>query len=752
MRVTHWLSLCCFALTQTLLVAGESNDSTLPVEAPVPRRAAANQARTVEQLAAEALKSVVVVTFEGRDGKQAGVGSGFVISTDGLIATNRHVIGDARPISVQTADGRSFDVVEVYATDRVADLAIIRVDNKSLPPLKLGDSGSLRQGEAIVALGNPRGLKHSVVTGVLSGTRQIDEKTMLQLAIPIEAGNSGGPVLNAAGHVIGLVTLKSLVTKNLGFAVPVNALKPLIDKPNPVPMSRWLTIGTLNAKEWTPLFGARWKQRAGRIRVEGRGKGIGARSIALSTNKTPELPFELAVTVQMDQEDGAAGLVFHANGDDKHYGFYPSNGGLRLSRFDGADVFQWKVLEEVRSRHYRPGEWNTLKVRLDENLIQCFVNDELVIESKDSQYLEGRVGLAKFRHTTAEFKRFRVGKQIPPSRPDEKVTEQIAAIVDGISALRPPRKDLVEQVLPHAMSSGEVLRRQAQKLEAQANRLRQLAKAVHQASVRDRLSEELKKDDDEISLLRASLLIASIDNEEIDVSAYIKQVERMAAEIKETFGKDETEATRLAALNKYLFEEMGFHGSRTNYYHQSNSYMNEVIDDREGLPITLSVLYMDLAQRVGLNVVGVGLPGHFIVRHEPKQGDPQLIDPFDRGRLWTDEEAVRQVKSRIPGPFDKQYLAAQAKRAILTRMLRNLMGLASEKQDAEKLLSFIETVLLINPESAEDRWFRAVLCYQTGRIEEAIDDTDWLLKERPDGVDLERVRQLLGVLQRESSR
>jgi S1-C subfamily serine protease/regulator of sirC expression with transglutaminase-like and TPR domain len=744
MRPIVRLCALCFVVAPALLVADEPKTSDSPVAAPAPK----TPAKSVEQLAADARLSVVVVSYKDRDGRQAGVGSGFVISADGLIATNLHVIGDARPISVQTADGKSFDVVSVHATDRVADLAILRIDNKSLPPLALGDSGAIKQGELIVALGNPRGLKHSVVAGVLSGRQEIDEKTMLQLAIPIEPGNSGGPVLDAQGRVVGIVTLKSLVTDNLGFAVPINALKPLIEKPNPVPMSRWLTIGTLNAKEWTPLFGAQWKQRAGRIRVEGRGKGIGARSIALSTTKTPALPFEVAVTVRMDQADGAAGLVFHSNGDQKHYGFYPSNGGLRLSRFDGADVFQWKVLEEIRSRHYHAGEWNTLKVRLHKDKIQCFINDELVIESKDAQFLEGRVGLAKFRHTTAEFKRFEVAKQIRLSRPDAAAVKQITAIVEGISAARPPKHDLVEKVLPHAENSGNVLRQRAKQLEQQAQRLRQLADAVHRKSVRNQLAVELKKDEGKIDLLRGALLIAAIDNEEVDVDAYLRQIERMAGELKDGFDKQADEATRLSALNKYLFEELGFHGSRTNYYHQSNSYLNEVIDDREGLPIMLSVLYMDVARRIDLNVVGVGLPGHFVVRHEPKKGEPQLIDPFDRGRVWTDQEAVQQVKSRIPGPLDKTFLEAQPKRAILIRMLRNLMGVAGAKEDAESLLSYIETVLVIDPDSAEDRWFRAVLRFQTGRIDEAIDDTNWLLKERPDGVDLQRVRQLLGVLQR----
>src|SRR5262249_2108123 len=153
-----------------------------------------------------------------------------------------HVIGEARPISVRLVDGREFDVVAIHATERSQDLAILKIDAKDLPTLPLGDSDKLHDGQAVVAMGNPLGLEHSVVAGVLSGRREIDGRTMLQVAIPIEKGNSGGPLLDRQGRVHGLLTMKSLKTENLGFAVPVNALKPLIEKPNPISISRWLTI------------------------------------------------------------------------------------------------------------------------------------------------------------------------------------------------------------------------------------------------------------------------------------------------------------------------------------------------------------------------------------------------------------------------------------------------------------------------------------------------------------------------------
>src|SRR5688572_12809351 len=212
-----------------------------------PRKGAAPPAKaeSVADLARRLRPSVVVVSHYGRDGRQDGVGAGFVVSADGLIATCAHVIGEARPITVRLANGQEHDVTEVHAWDRNLDLAIVRIDAEKLQPLALGDSDELAQGAPVVAMGNPLGMEHSVVQGVVSARREFEHFEMIQLAIPIEPGNSGGPLVDMGGRVHGLLTLKAALSANLGFATPVNELKKLVAKPNPVPMKRWLTIGAL---------------------------------------------------------------------------------------------------------------------------------------------------------------------------------------------------------------------------------------------------------------------------------------------------------------------------------------------------------------------------------------------------------------------------------------------------------------------------------------------------------------------------
>lgn len=696
-----------------------------PADATAPDDATAGRPKSVQQLAAMTKKSVVVVTFQGRDGERQGLGSGFIIDPQGLIATNLHVIGEARPISVELQDGRKFDVTAIEATERSNDLAILRIDARDLPALPLGNSDELQDGQPIMAIGNPIGLELSVVSGVLSGRREIEGRSMLQVALPIERGNSGGPLIDLQGRVHGVLTLKSLKTENLGFAMPINFLKPLLERPNPVPMSRWLTIGALDPDKWKPLPGGRWRQRAGRILVDGRGGGFGGRALCLSTMTPPALPFEMAVEVKFDSSDGAAGLVFHADGGDKHYGFYPSNGAMRLSRFDGPDVYAWKVLREIRSPYLNRTGWNWLKVRVEKDRLQCFLNDELVIEERDTEYSSGQVGLCKFRQTEAEFKGFKVAAAIARSQPSEEASGRVSKVVsDLISDAGLPAA--TEALIGDGPDGVTLLEEQAIKLEQQAQRVRKLASSLQLKQTLAEFEKTLKVKDDAFDLLRAGLLVSRLDNPELDLDAYVMDVERHARRAMEGLPGDANEAARFAALNRYLFDEQGFHGSRTDYDNRSNSYLNEVLDDREGLPITLSVLYMEIAKRMGLNVVGVGFPMHFMVRHEPRDGESQLVDVFDRGRLLTKADARAKLATLTDESWNDSFLDSMPARRILERMLSNLLNTAAESEDAERMLRYVEVGLIINSESGRDRFFRAALSYRTQRWAQARLDVEWL--------------------------
>jgi regulator of sirC expression with transglutaminase-like and TPR domain len=645
-------------------------------------------------------------------------------------------------VAVHTHDGRQLDVVEVHASDRQLDLAILRVKADDLTPLPLGDSDAAAQGEQLVILGNPRGLKHSVVTGVLSGAREIEGRSMLQIAMPIEPGNSGGPVLDMHGRVLGVVTMKSAITENLGFAVAGNLLKPLLEKPNTVPIDRWLKIGSLDPKSWKPLFGARWQKRGGRIVVSGAGDGFGGRSLCLWQQAPPEPPYETAVWVKLGDEAGAAGLVVCSDGGDKHYGFYPSAGKLRLSRFEGPDVFSWNVLGEVASEHYQPGEWNRLKVRVEKDKLLCFVNDHQVFESRDRKFEAGSVGLAKFRDTEAEYRRFEVAAEIKSvALSDDDQTRMRKAI-----ASLPPLSELTAEKLAalsgsKSEQSAEALAREAKQLRKRADELERVAADLRTQKVVGELTALVKAKDD-FDLLRACLLIARLDGEDIDVEEYVRTVDHMAGEVQAKLPEKSNDEARLAALDTFLFEENGFHGSRTDYYHRANSYLSRVLDDREGLPITLSILYMELAQRVGVKVVGVGLPGHFVTQHRPAEGDGQLIDVFEGGKKLSRDDAGKLVQGFAQRKLQESDLEPSNDRAILLRVLTNLLGVAQRASDREAMLRYLDAMLAIDEELFRERGMRAMVRFETGRKTAAIADLDWFLEHQPESVEIEKVREL----------
>ena len=699
------------------------------------------KAKPVEILTAESKASVVTIIHGGRGEVKDGTGTGFAIGNN-LIATCLHVIGEARSIRVRTADGKELEVLAVHAFDRKQDLAILKVKDQMLKPLPLGNSDQLAQGASVIALGNPMGLTGSVVQGVLSARRELELGDMLQIAIPVEPGNSGGPILDRQGRVHGIMTMKSIVTANLGFAMPINAIKPLIEKPNPVPIQRWLTIGALNPKEWKPIMGAQWLQRAGRITVREAGSGFGGRSLCLSKKATPKFPYELEVSLKLDDEAGAAGLVFGSDGDQKHYGFYPSGGKLRLTRFDGPNVFTWNILKDMDSEDYKPGDWNTIRVRHEKGLIHCFVNDQVAFKIEDDGLSEGHVGLAKFRNTEAEFKNFRLGKKLTSLAPPAKLMAELEKAIGKLEPKNDFDSETVNNLKNKADLNQNLIRKRAEQLETQAKQLRRLADIVHEKSVQDQLIKLMDLPENKINLLHAALLISRLDNAELEIAHYKRTVRSMVEDIRSTLPAKASDNDKLNALGKYMFEENGYHGSRGDYYNRSNSYINEVIDDREGIPITLSVLYMELARQLELKMVGIGLPGHFVVAQLRDKKEPKLINVYDGAKILTHKDAELIVRNIAGIPLQEDHLKPVDNRAIIVRMLRNLIGVSNNNEPPETVLRYLNTLILLQPDSPQERLNRALMQMRLKKNEKAKEDVRWLLDNNPPGLNRERLLEL----------
>lgn len=724
--------------------------------------------KKVAEITESVKSSLVTIRQIGRDGEPRATGSGFVISEEGLVVTNLHVIGDGRPLQVEFANGDRFEVTQVYATDRHFDLAILHLERKKggYAALKMGDSDQVKQGDFTLGFGTPRGLSFSVVPGVISAIRKLEpgfvgggdtpKFPMLQLAMPIEQGNSGGPVVNLKGEVVGIVTLRHRVTENLGFAVPSNDLSVLLEKPNPVAMSRWTTIGTLDPRSWSTVMGGEWTQRGGVIKARLMGDGFGGRALCISSLEVPEEPYEVSVRVKLDEEEGAAGLIFASNGDMVHYGFYPTGGKLRLTRFEGADIYSWTVLDQLKvPASYQKNDWNRLRVRVEKRKLIAWVNQDKVLEIEDAELRGGKVGLCKFRMPGAEFRDFRLGSDLEEKAltVDEKKTLNEALTL--FSAAKGTHE------IPKALEAdGEKSRRfiheEVDGLERRIEQLRHLEGLVHRADVERELLQALSQRSGRIDLFEVGLQIARIDDPDLDLDYYRAIFAGLVKDSAAWLEKKVPEGSskeRVEALRDFLFKENGFHGSRGEYYHHANSYVNHVLDDREGLPITLAVLFVELARRLSIpDVHGIALPGKFMVGWESKEDEKAesvFFDVFEGGASCTREEAERATFDLTGTKAeDKAFLPAEPKE-IAVRMLRNLVDIEiNRRQEPEQAVDYLELLLAIQPDAGYERFQRAILRVQSSDLQGAREDFDWLLTHRPPGLDYTRLEEFRAMLDR----
>ena len=700
---------------------------------------------TTEQLVTRVRPSLVTLSTRGRDGANEGVGTGFVIDASGLIATSLHVVGESRPISARLASGEELEVVSIHAFDRHADLAILRVAATNLPALPLGDSSRLAVGAEVVAFGNPLGLENSVVAGVLSGRRSFDEIELLQLAIPIEPGNSGGPLLDRAGQVNGLVNAKSLLTRNLGFATPINLLKPLLERPNPVPLARWVRTGALDSTRWESHLGANWRQRAGRIQVEGVGSGFGGRSYVVQRTEAPEQPYEVTVTVRLQDEAGAAGLIFGGDDQGRHYGFYPTGGQLRLTAFEGPEVFSWRILGTVPSSAYRSGDWNVLRVRQSSGRIQCWVNGSEVFSVAESALSGRRVGLTKFRNTQAEFRDFACAPSVESGVTlAENLVNALGGTAPSPAPLTPEQLATLRTQLPAARA---FLSTRARDLEREATRLRELALQLHRDQVREDLVAELNQPEEKTDLARAALLVARLDQPDLDLTAYRQQLRDLGTELRGRLTAQLSGAEQVELLRKFLFEENGFHGSRHDYYNRANSYLNEVLDDREGLPITLSFVFLSVGEQAGIpDLQGVPLPGHFLVKYAPPGTDERLIDVFDGGRYLSHTEADELGSSAARLPVRSEFIRPATKREMIVRLLGNLQSFTERDENPAASLPYADLLVAVAGDSrseAAQRIDRARLRSRTGDLVGARADLQWIVETSPPGFVLDQLNEMI---------
>jgi regulator of sirC expression with transglutaminase-like and TPR domain len=257
--------------------------------------------------------------------------------------------------------------------------------------------------------------------------------------------------------------------------------------------------------------------------------------------------------------------------------------------------------------------------------------------------------------------------------------------------------------------------------------------------------------DARIDLARACLLIAEDAYPGLDVERYMGEIERMAMRVRGLLPKDCGAEERVVALNQFLYGELGYWGNTDDYYDPRNSYLNEVIERRTGIPITLSILYMELGRRVGLPLEGISFPGHFLVRLRMR-GGMLVLDPFSGGAPQSEDELRSRVKRVIPDgvaddlpaselPLD-QFLEPASNRQILSRLLRNLKGIYRDAEP-ERLLDVLNRMLLLTPDASAELRERGYVYQRLECYRAAFKDLTDYAEREPDAPDLDEVRSRL---------
>lgn len=245
----------------------------------------------------------------------------------------------------------------------------------------------------------------------------------------------------------------------------------------------------------------------------------------------------------------------------------------------------------------------------------------------------------------------------------------------------------------------------------------------------------------DIDLARAALIVARIEHPGVEVERELGRLDALAARSGATGGRGEG---GLARLRAFLFDEEAFRGNAEDYYDPRNSCLNDVLDRKLGIPITLSLLMMEVGRRVGLDIVGVGLPGHFIVGVEIR-GRRVLLDPFHGGRELT-HDAARDVVSRAVGrpvKLEPSHWTPCTKPQILVRMLRNLKTIYARQAQWERALAVVDRLLVLEADSPTHRRDRGTVLVRLGRLWEGAAEWERYLTAHPGVHDAETFRQEL---------
>lgn len=269
-------------------------------------------------------------------------------------------------------------------------------------------------------------------------------------------------------------------------------------------------------------------------------------------------------------------------------------------------------------------------------------------------------------------------------------------------------------------------------------------------SARSEFAFQVAQPEPQVELARAALLIAAEEYPQLVPEPYLHRLDLLAERVHDRLSEESAPLLVLQELSKVLFAEEGFRGNTSDYYDPRNSYLNDVLDRRLGIPITLGVVYLEVAWRLGLPLEGVNFPGHFMLRY-PGEAVRLLIDVFHQGTIRFEDEAQELLDRAYGGSVQLQpsYLRPATRKDILVRILANLKDVYANRRDEFRLLAALERTLLLKPDDPEEVRDYAMTLARMDRVAEAREQLERYLQLAPDPPDGDRIRLLLERLEEE---
>ena len=254
--------------------------------------------------------------------------------------------------------------------------------------------------------------------------------------------------------------------------------------------------------------------------------------------------------------------------------------------------------------------------------------------------------------------------------------------------------------------------------------------------------------DPDQGLAEGALLVAAEEYPQISVAHYLQRLELLADRVRDRAGEETAPLVILQELNRVLFEDEGFRGNSGAYYDPRNCLLNDVLDRRLGIPITLGIVYLEVGWKLGLPLQGINFPGHFLVRYNG-EAVRFLIDCFDRGRIRFEDDALQVLDrgSAASVRLRPEYMTVAGRRDVLARLLANLKRLYTKSGDDARALAAVERLLVLRPDSPTEIRDRGLLLARIGREEEARRDLERYLDAMPHAPDAHHIRMMLRQLE-----